>query len=207
MKTFELKAEARKELGKKSTKELRKEDRVPCVLYGNDHLVHFSLTQKELKDVVYTAASYLLKIEVDGTVYDAIIKDHQFHPVTDKLIHMDFLSISIDAPFEISVPVNIFGLSQGVLAGGKQQTNMRSLRVKALAKDLPDSLDIDITEVDLGHSVKVGSLSYPNLELLDSSNAVVCAVKLTRAARGLASDGDEGVEGSSEETTEETAAE
>lgn len=202
METLKIKANLRTELGKKATKHLRREEKVPCVLYGGEKNVHFTALEKSFKGLVYTPSSFLLNIDIDGTEYKAIKQDIQFHPVTDKIIHIDFLQISDDKPVTIPVPVHLEGFAIGVKAGGKLQQNLRTLKVRALTKDLPDFVTVDVTDVALGKTVKVGSLQFDNLELLNNKDSVVAAVKLTRAARGAAGAGEEGAEG-----TEETAAE
>lgn len=190
MKTFNLKGTKRTETGKKSTKQLRKEDRVPCVLYGGDEVVHFSIDATVLRHIVYTPSVFLLKVEVDGAAYDAVLQDLQFHPVSDKVLHVDFYRVFEDKPLTMSIPAVITGNSDGVKAGGKLQVNMRKLKVRGLAAHMPDTLKIDITTVGLGQSVKVGSLHFENLTVLDPANAVVCGVRLTRAARGAAQTSD-----------------
>ena len=183
MQTFELKANKRENLGKTNTKQLRKEGMVPCVLYGGDETIHVSTLLKDFDKLVYTPNVHLVKLNVDGTVYDTIIQDIQFHPVSDEAIHVDFLRVFEDKPVVMEVPVKLKGLAPGVKAGGKLNLEKRKLKVKALAKDMPDYLEVDITELGLGKGIKVGTLSYDNLEILNNKNQVVVSVKLTRAAR------------------------
>jgi len=192
MKTVEIKGSLRTDLGKKATKSLRKEGLVPGVLYGGENNVHFSTPANALNKIVITPNVYLLKLDIEGTVYNAIIKDQQFHPVSGDVLHMDFFQIFEEKPVTIAVPVTMEGFAKGVQKGGKLQLNSRRLKVKALMKDLPDSLTVDVTDIDLGKTLKVGELNFENIELLDPASNVVAAVKLTRAARGamLAAQGE-----------------
>ncbi len=183
MKKIELKGSKREVIGKKATKELRKEGQVPGVLYGGKEVVHFSIEDKQLKPLVYTPNVYLVSLDIDGAKSEAIVQDLQFHPVSDKIIHIDFLQISDEKPVIIEIPVKLEGFAEGVKAGGRLSLEQRKLRVKGLPTNLPDTLNINITHLKLGDSVQVGALSFDNLELLNAKNSVVAAVKLTRAAR------------------------
>ncbi len=186
MKTIEIKGTKRTDLGKKATKQLRSEGQVPCVIYGGEENIHFSAPEKEFKSIIYTPSVYIINVNVDGTSYPCILQDTQFHPVADQMLHADFLQIKEDKPVNIEIPVELKGLAEGVKAGGKLQLEKRKLKVRGLAKDLPDTLKIDITELGLGKTIQVGALSYDNIELTTAKNAVVVAVKLTRAARAAA---------------------
>lgn len=201
MKSIELKGAVRTSIGKKDSNRLRREEKTPCVLYGGKENVHFSLEKLSLKQLVYTPDVFLVDLEIEGAKHKAVLKDLQFHPVTDEIIHIDFLEIFDDKAVEISIPVALKGLAAGVKAGGKLQTLNRKLKVKALPKDLPDTLDIDITKLTLGKSIKVGDVSFENIEMLNAKNTVIAAVKLTRAAKGAAAGAieDEEEAGSSEE--------
>jgi len=203
MKSIELKGELRKATGKRDSNMLRKEEKSPCVLYGGKENVHFSLEKHGLKRLVYTPNVYLVNLDIEGKKHKAILKDLQFHPVTDDIQHIDFLEISDDKPVEISIPVTLNGLPEGVQAGGKLQAINRKLKVSALAKYLPDTLDVDVTDLELGKSIKVGDVSFKNIEMLNVKNTVIASVKLTRAAKGMAD--EEGEEGEGEEGTEEGA--
>lgn len=198
MQTIEIKGTKRTDLGKKATKQLRREEQVPCVIYGGEEVIHFSAPAKEFRNLIYTPHVYVVKVLVDNTSYECILQDTQFHPVVEQLLHADFLQISDNKPVNIEIPVELEGFAQGVKEGGKLQLEKRKLKVRALAKDLPDTLKIDITELKLGKTIQVGALSFENLELTNAKNAVVVAVRLTRAARAAALQG-----GSSEETASE----
>ena len=191
MKSIEIKGSARTEIGKKATRELRNSNGVPCVLYGvkKDEnglpvATHFSVPTEGLRNLVYTPNIYLVNLDIDGEVVTAIMKDIQFHPVKDNILHVDFLQVEENKPIAMEVPVQLEGLAEGVRAGGKLALQIRKLKVKALYNAIPERLVIDVTPLGLGKTIKVGELSYEGLELLNAKDAVVCAVKLTRAARG-----------------------
>ena len=186
MKTFEIKGSVRTETGKKVAKALRSEGLVPCVLYGSEGNVSFNLAADDLRHLVYTNQAYVVELNIDNKKYSAIIKDMQFHPVTDQLLHMDFMSVSENKQFRIQIPITLTGSSEGVKAGGKLSLQMRYLKVKGLRKDLPETLSIDISNLGLGKSILVNDLSFPNLEIMNAKSAVIVTVKLTRAARGAA---------------------
>ena len=191
MKSIAINGSLRTEIGKKATKSVRKADAVPCVLYGaqkdangNQVATHFTVTNDELRNLVYTPHIYVVDLTIDGKTVNAIMKDIQFHPVTDKILHVDFYQIDEAKPIVMEVPVKLEGLAEGVKAGGKLALQVRKLKVKALYNAIPERLVIDVTNLGLGKTIKVGELSYEGLELLNAKEAVVCAVKLTRAARG-----------------------
>lgn len=186
MKTIEIKGVKRTGLGKKETKKLRKDENVPCVLYGGKENVLFYALKTEFKGLIYTPNAYTVNLDVDGEKYQAILKDAQFHPMSEEILHVDFYQVSDEKKVVIEIPVQLNGFSVGVQAGGKLSTVKRKLKVKGFLKDLPDILDIDVTSLELGKTRKVLDLSFDNLELLDPKNTVVCAVKLTRAAKGAA---------------------
>ena len=191
MKSIEIKGSLRTDLGKKGTRELRKNNGVPCALYGVNKdekglpvATHFTVTVDGLRKLVYTPHIYLVNLDIDGTVVTAIMKDIQFHPVTDAILHVDFLQVEADKAIVMEVPVQLEGLAEGVRAGGKLALQIRKLKVKACYEAIPERLVIDVTPLGLGKTIKVGELSYEGLELMNAKEAVVCAVKLTRAARG-----------------------
>jgi large subunit ribosomal protein L25 len=183
MKTFELKGEIRKDIGKVASKKLRKIGKIPCVIYGGKENIHFSVELPNLKKLIYTPHVYLVDLEIGKKKYNAIIKDMQFHAVSDEISHLDFLEIHDDKPVEISVPVELTGVSPGVKAGGKLHLVNRKLRVKGLSKDFPDNLVLDISDLELGKSIKVADLSYENFTILNPKNTVIASVKLTRASK------------------------
>lgn len=182
MKTIQVKAHLRTETGKKDSKNLRKENNVPCVMYGGEEIVHFYAHENTFKDIIYTPNIYIIDLDIDGKVYKAILQELQFHPVTDKVTHIDFVQVFEDKPVVMSIPINVVGNSVGVEAGGKTRLKRRTLKVKGSFIDLPDALDIDITDLAIGMSMKVHQLSYDNLELLDPPRAMVIAVISSRLA-------------------------
>ena len=193
MKTIDIKGTARPQTGKKMTRELRKAGSVPCNLYGskkdeNGNIVatSFTVTNEGLRKLIYTPHIYTVNLDIDGQTCKAIMKEIQFHPVKDNVLHVDFYQISEDQPIVMEVPVQLEGLAEGVRAGGKLQLQVRKLKVRATYDKIPERLTIDVSHLGLGKTVKVGELKYDNLELLNAKDAVVCAVKLTRAARGAA---------------------
>ena len=198
MKTFDIKGVERKDIGKKATKALRVDELVPCVLYGGEKNVHFAVEEKAFQYLVYTPNVYIVNIDIDGKKSIALMQDIQFHPVTDKILHVDFLEIDDNKKVSISIPVKLDGLAEGVKQGGKLSLKLRKLKVNGFAKDFPDTLDINVDNLVLGKSIKIGELNFNNLDLLESKNSVVAAVKLTRSA--ISAQGD------SEEETEEVEA-
>ncbi len=184
MKSVEIQGALRTELGKKEAKRLRKLEEIPCVLYGTETPIHFSTPVASFKQLVYTPDALLVKISVGGKNYDAILQDSQFHPLNDEILHADFLKIEKDKAVTIEVPVKTTGNSKGVLAGGKLVLNLRKIKVKALPANLPDSITIDITAIDLGGAFKVKSLELAKgVEVLNTANTVIAAVKATRTSR------------------------
>lgn len=186
MQTIELKGVKREGTGKKIAKLLRSEELVPCVLYGGEEVVHFSAHVNEFRHLIYTPSVYVVNLTIEGKSYQAVLQDVQYHPVSDAILHVDFLQVFENKPMVMEIPVKLHGLSEGVKAGGKLQLELRKLKIKGFAKDMPDELNIDITNLGLGKGMKVGELSYENVEILNAKNAVVVAVKLTRAARAAA---------------------
>lgn len=212
MKTFNLAGESRETTGKKAAKAFRTEGKVPCVLYGKGENVHFVAEAKGFAKLIYTPNTYIVNLTIDGKEETAIVKDIQFHPVSDEILHVDFARVDTKSPIVIEVPVRTEGLARGVKAGGKLQLSTRKLRVKALMENLPDVLTVNVTKLGLGKSILVEDLNFDNIQLVNSPKAVVAQVKLTRAARaadtGLDDDEDEEGEeneGGEEENNEEAA--
>ncbi len=209
MKTTELKAVKRVDLGKKSTKAARRNGMVPSVLYGGKENVHFDVNRIDFEKLIYTTDIFLITIDVEGKKYQAIIKDMQFHPVSDKVLHIDFLEVFEDKPVSIAVPVKTTGLAKGVKAGGRLTLQQRKLLVKGLVKDIPNELVIDVSNLKLSQSILVEELEFEGLELLNAKRSVVVTVKTSRLARAGAAEGEEGEEEAGEEGAEpeETAEE
>jgi len=186
MKTFELKGTVRTNLGKKATKAERVAENVPCVLYGGKENIHFTTTISDIRKLIYTPEVYIVNLDIDGKKTKSIMKALQFHPVSDKVLHIDFLQVTETRPVTVELPVKLEGLAEGVKAGGKLSLEVRKLKVKGLYTKIPENIVIDVTELALGKSIQVGKVSVANLEILNNKNAVVAQVKLTRAARGAA---------------------
>ena len=186
MKTFELKGTLRTDLGKKATKADRVIDNVPCVLYGGAENVHFTTTISDIRKLIYTPEVYIVNLDIEGKKTKSIMKALQFHPVSDKVLHIDFLQLTEDKPVVVELPVKLEGLAEGVKAGGKLSLEMRKLKVKGLYTQIPENIVINVSELGLGKSIQVAKVSVKNLEILNNKNAVVAQVKLTRAARGAA---------------------
>ena len=184
MKTIQINATARNEYGKKVAKHLRKEGKVPCVVYGLGEHMDITVSEDELRKLIYTPHIYIVELNIDGKIYPTVLKDAQYHPVKDNVLHVDFLRINEEKPVEIEIPVVLDGLAEGVRAGGKMNLRMRKLKVKGIFTNIPERLHIDVTNLGLGKAIQVGELHFDNLELTNAKNAVVCAVQLTRAARG-----------------------
>ena len=186
MKTFDIKGTKRECGGKKVAKELRRNGQVPCIVYGGEKEITFSVPEVDFRGLIYTPNVYLVNLTVDGETMQAILKDIQFHPVKDNVLHIDFLEVNDKKPVVIEVPVKLEGHAAGVKAGGKLSLSMKRLKVKAVYTEVPEQLVINVDDLGLGKSLQVGDLHFEGLELVNAKNAVVCAVQLTRAARGAA---------------------
>ena len=186
MKTLEIKGVLRQDLGKKESKDLRKQGIVPCVMYGGEKNLHFSAHENRFKKLIYTPDVFLVKLEVDGQVFDTVMQDIQFHPVSDSIIHIDFVQVFPDKKVTVNLPVRLTGSSAGILEGGKLRQRRHYLKVNGLIKDMPDRLEIDLTDMNIGESIKIGDLVYDNLEILDPPRAMVVGVVSSRLiAKGL----------------------
>ncbi len=193
MKHIAINGSKRTDVGKKATKEVRRNGNVPCVIYGEKkdangqpEAIHFEVSEKQIQSVIYSPNIYLVEISIDGVEHKAILKEIQFHPVKDTVLHVDFLEVTPEKPIVMAVPIAPQGLAEGVRAGGKLISMVRKLKVKALYDSIPEKLNIDVTTLGLGKSIKVGELSFEGLELVTPKEVVVCTVKMTRAAMGAA---------------------
>jgi large subunit ribosomal protein L25 len=218
MRLLEIKGTVRKDTGKKYTKKLREEGYVPCVVYGGNKNIHFAAPQNSFKDLVYTHHVHIINLNLEGTSFKAILRDIQFHPVTDKIQHIDFVQVFEEVPTVVDIPIELTGSSIGLKNGGKIRQRRRSLKVKGLIKDMPDTLEIDMTDIDIGEYIKIGDLMYDNLEILAPSRVMVVGVVSSRvaakslieaeeeaAAAAAARAEEEGVEEAKEEKAEEAA--
>ena len=213
MKSITIQGTKRESVGKKSTKALRDAELVPCVVYGGAEPLSFSTEEKSFKNLVYTPEAHTVSIEVDGQTIPAVLQDIQFHPITDRILHVDFYQLSEDKPVIMEVPVRITGRSKGVVAGGVLRQSFRKLKVKAIPANLPDEIVVDVTPLRIGNKLYVAALKNEAYTFMHPDNAVVAAVKMSRnAMKGGAAamedeDEEEVTEGAAEATTEETSAE
>lgn len=193
MKEIAVKGTARTAFGKKAAKDIRKTDAVPCVLYGAEKdaegkqvATHFTVSNSELRNLIYTPEIYTVNLNIDGKECKAVMREIQFHPVKDNVLHVDFYQITPEKPIVMEVPVKLNGLAEGVKAGGKLVLSVRKLKVKATYDKIPEKLNIDVTPLELGKTIKVAELSYEGLEIMNAKEVVVCGVKVTRAAQSRA---------------------
>lgn len=182
MKSITIKGSERENVGKKATKAVRDAGMVPCVIYGGNQPVHFVADERAFKDLVYTPNAHTVVVELNGTSYNVIMQDIQFHPVSDKILHIDFFQLSDDKEIVMEVPVKITGTSPGVLLGGVLRLNQRRLKVKALPKNLPDFVEASISELQMGNKLYVTKLETNSFKLMHPDNTVVCQVRISRAA-------------------------
>jgi large subunit ribosomal protein L25 len=182
MKSISIKGSERESVGKVATKAVRNAGMVPCVIYGGSQPVHFQAEAKAFKSLVYTPNAHTVAIDLGGKTYNAILQDIQFHPVSDAILHIDFFQLSDDKEIVMEVPVNVVGTSPGVLLGGVLNLNQRRLKVKALPKNLPDFVEANISELQMGNKLYVTKLATNNFKLMHPDNTVVCQVKISRAA-------------------------
>lgn len=186
MKVIALKGALRSGLGKSANKQIRKEGKVPCVVYGKGQNVHFSVYQADFKNLVYTPNTYLVQLNIDGAVKLAKVQELQYHPTSEDIVHADFFEVTADSPIAIPVPVKVVGNSPGLRAGGKLQLKIKKLNVSALISDLPEFIEVNIDKLQIGKSIKVGEISVDKLQLLDSENNSIVSCIVTRAAKSAA---------------------
>lgn len=192
MKEINVTGQKRTALGKKASKALRKEGMVPCNLYGEAKVdgkpvaMSFAVAMADLRKIVYTPHIYVINLIIDGEAHTAILKELQFDPVTDAVLHVDFFEVNDQKPITIGIPVKLVGLAQGVRDGGRMNLSIRKINVTALYQQIPEHLDVDVTSLRLGKSIKVGELSYEGLEIATSKDVIVCTIKMTRQAAAAA---------------------
>ena len=182
MKSISIKGQERESVGKVATKAARNAGLVPCVIYGGEQPVHFTAEEKAFKGLVYTPNVHTVAIDLNGKSVDAILQDIQFDPVSDKILHIDFYQLHADKEITMDVPVKVVGNSKGVMAGGVLRLNQRKLKVRALPTNLPDFVEADITNLEMGNKLYVTSLPTDNFKLLHPDNTVVAQVRISRAA-------------------------
>ncbi len=180
MKAITIEGQERKELGKKSSKSIRKNDEIPCVLYGGESNIHFYAKRTSFVNLIYTPEFYKVILKLEGKEYQAILKDIQEHPVTEKILHIDFQELTVGKPVTTEIPVKLVGLAPGVQDGGRQILKIRKLKVRTLPKDLMEHVEVDVSEVVLGQSIKVGDLDLKEYELLDSDSSPIVTVEVQR---------------------------
>lgn len=186
MKTIQLNAVKREVFGKKEGKKIRRENHIPCAIYGGGETVHFSVCEKEIRPLIYSPNSYIVEFDIEGHKETGVMREVQFHPVKELILHMDFYRVEKGKSVAIDIPVKIVGNSEGVKQGGKLSLSKRKLRVSGIVENLPDELVIDVTTLGLGKSVFVGDLNFEGLTITTPATTAVCAVRMTRAARGAA---------------------
>ncbi len=182
MKSITIQGTKRESVGKKSTKALRDAELVPCVVYGGTEPLNFSADEKSFKNLVYTPDAHTATLEIDGQTIPAVLQDIQFHPITDKILHVDFYQLSEDKPVIMEVPVRITGRSKGVVAGGVLRQSFRKLKLKAIPASLPDEIVVDVTPLKIGNKLYVGDIKTNGFSFMHPDNAVVVAVKMSRNA-------------------------
>ncbi len=184
MKTLQIQAVKRDLYGKKASKAVRREGLIPCVLNGAGESMTFAVDTKAVKPLIYSPNSYIVELNLDGQVYQAVMRETQFHPVREEILHIDFYRVQPAKPVAIAVPVRLTGNAEGVKVGGKLVLSARKVVVSALVENLPDEIVVDVTSLGVGKTVFVGDLQYEGLKFLTPATTAVCAVRVTRASRG-----------------------
>jgi len=205
MKSIEIKVEKRETVGKKSARILRKNEKVPCVIYDKDENISFFGHENQFRKVINTPDAYVVRLDFGDRKIDAIIKDIQFHPVSDRITHIDFMKIFDDVPFKIAIPVILEGFPVGVKEGGKLSLEHRRIMVKALLKDMPDHLYLNVENLELGKVLRIKDLQFDNLEIITPLNTVVASVKLTRSSKGMEAEEEAAAAAAAEATAAEGA--
>lgn len=188
MKTIEIVGYKRANLGKAESQRLRNEGYVPCVVYGGDEQVHFYAPMILFRELVYTNEAHFVNLNIEGEESKAILQDIQFHPVSEIILHADFLKITEDRRIKMSIPIRLTGKAKGVEKGGALVRKRAALKVAGFAKDMPDHIDVDVSDLDFHHAVKVGDMKIAGLEFLDPKQSAIAAVEVPRAAKLAAED-------------------
>ncbi|WP_018621053.1 50S ribosomal protein L25/general stress protein Ctc [Spirosoma luteum] len=184
MQKLEIVGYQRANLGRTESQAIRAEGNVPCVLYGGNEQVHFYAPAILFRDLIYTPNIFEVELNIEGTIYRSILQETQFHPVSDALIHADFLLVTDKKPVKIAVPVRLVGTAPGVQKGGKLVTRVRKMRVKGSIENIPDFIDVDVSNLELGKSVRVSQISVKNIEMLEQASNPVASIEIPRALRG-----------------------
>jgi len=207
MKSVSLSGSLRENVGKKDAKKQRKEGKVPCVVYGGKEQIHFTIEELAFGSIIFTPEVYIVNLNIDGKEVRAILQEVQYHPVTDKPLHADFLQVFDDKIVSVAIPTKLVGDSIGVMKGGKLIHKIHRVVVKGLIKDIPDAIEVDITKLDIGKSIKIRDLSVDKLVLTDPANSVIVRTKTARNLEDeLVDDEDEEGEETAETPAEETPA-
>ena len=188
MKTIEIVGYKRANLGKAESQRLRNDGYVPCVVYGGNEQVHFYAPMILFRDLVYTNEAHFVHLNLEGEESKAILQEVQFHPVSEIILHADFLKIADDRKIKMSIPVRLVGKAKGVEKGGALVRKRAALKVYGYPKDMPDHIDVSVAELDFHHAIKVGDMKFPGLEFLDPKQATIAAVEVPRAAKMAAED-------------------
>jgi large subunit ribosomal protein L25 len=191
MKTIEIIGYNRANLGKAEAKRLRAQGQVPCVIYGGEEQVHFSAPMILFRELIYTDQAHFVHLNIEGREFSAILKEAQFHPVSEVILHVDFLQLFEGKPMKMLIPVHFEGVSPGVAKGGSLIKKRRNLLIKALPKNFPDFITVDIAKLDFGHAIKVGDITESNFEILDSKISSIAVVEMPRALRGKTEEEEE----------------
>jgi large subunit ribosomal protein L25 len=203
MRTVEIIGYKRANLGKSEAKRLRAESNVPCVLYGGKEQVHFYAPMILFRELVYTPEAAFVKLNIEGEEYSAILQDVQFHPVNEIILHADFMELAEDKLIKMEIPVKFVGNAPGVVQGGKLMVKVNRVRIKALPANMPESITLDISGLDLGKSIKVGNIDTTNFEILNNPRVTIATVDIPRALKsGEFAEEEEG-EGTEEAPAEE----
>jgi len=184
MKTVSMSGSRRESVGKKDAKKHRVEGRVPCVIYGGKEEVHFSLEEKAFAKLLFSAQAFFVKLTIDGTDFNCILKDVQYHPVSDSIIHADFLEYSEDKPITLAIPVKVTGTSPGVIKGGSLDKKFRRLTIHALPKDMPEAIVVDISKMEVNDKITIAQVPQEKFKILERSEQFIVAVRPTRLATG-----------------------
>ncbi len=204
MKTVKIDAQKREELGSKFARRERREERIPGVIYGSKENVHISINELDISKIVYTPDFFKVNVEVDGKSYEVLLKDIQFHPVTDKVTHVDFQELVKGRKIKTEIPIELKGTAAGIQEGGKLQQKLRTLSVRIKPENLIESFDIDVSELELGSSLKVGDLETGEIEVLTPLANPIASVMIPRALKSAVAEAEEGelLEGEEGESTE-----
>jgi large subunit ribosomal protein L25 len=184
MKKIEIIGYKRANLGKQESSQLSRDGNVPCVVYGGKDQIHFYMPMILFKDIVYTHEAHIFEVNIEGDVRSCVIQEVQYHPVSEIILHADFLELHEDKPVKIEVPVRFVGKAPGVIKGGKLISKLRKIKIKALPKNLPDYIDVDISNIDLGKSIKIKEVKQENFEILNSHLVTIATVEIPRALKG-----------------------